>query len=53
MCYFAAVCIATGGTAACVATTMLGGAIKGALIGTVSGAITGAIMGAVTEGIKT
>lgn len=41
---FAAVCIATGGTAACVATTMLGGAIKGALIGTVSGAITGAIM---------
>lgn len=50
---FAAVCIATGGTAACVATTMLGGAIKGALIGTVSGAITGAIMGAVTEGIKT
>ena len=48
----AAVCVATGG-AACVATSMLVGAVKGALIGAVSGAITGAITGAVTEGIKT
>lgn len=42
------VCVATGGSA-CVATSMLVGAVKGALIGAVQGAITGAI----TEGIKT
>jgi len=45
-------CIATGG-AACVATSMLVGAIKGALIGAVTGAISGAIVGAITEGIRT
>ena len=48
----AVACVYTGG-AACVATSMLVGAIKGALIGAVSGAISGAIMGAITEGIKT
>ena len=45
-------CIATGG-AACVATSMLVGAIKGALIGAVTGAVSGAIVGAITEGIRT
>ena len=48
----AVACVYTGG-AACVATSMLVGAIKGALIGAVSGAISGAIMGAITECIKT
>lgn len=43
----------TGGAAACLASSMLAGAVKGALIGAATGALSGAVVGAVTEGIKT
>ena len=49
----AAITVATGGAGACLVTSMLVGAIKGAAIGAITGAVIGAATGAISEGLRT